>query len=328
MGGRFSHGWSAALLLALASPTLAAEPALRVGTYNVLEGFRGGQSQEAGAAWIRGQHLDLLALQELNGFSEARLSALAATWGHSNAVLLKTDGYPVGLTSRLPIAGVVRHRTNLWHGCLQARVGDLEVFVVHLHPGDVAYRRREQGALAEVMRPLLKAGRPVLVLGDFNAHSPADRGWLDGQDALRERRKGRNLEDGRFDYGVMEGFAQLGLTDVADRFLATGAASRISFPTRLLAHAKAPQDQLRFAERIDFVLASSNLAARAAGAAIHRGEPLEAVSDHYPVTAEFAWSMLKVPASPLADALQYMGPGARETNYTLPTAITASCRIP
>ena len=42
---------------------------------------------------------DVLALQELCGYDEKQLKADAAKWGHNYVKILKTRGYPVGLTS-------------------------------------------------------------------------------------------------------------------------------------------------------------------------------------------------------------------------------------
>jgi exodeoxyribonuclease III len=254
------------------------ESPLTVITWNVFEGFRGGRTANAAVAWLEDAAPDLLALQELNGQTEDSLATLAARWGHDHAALLKPNGYSVGLTSRFPIEVIARHRQGLHHGCLQARSAGFEIFVVHLHPGSHRYRVHEAEAITTLARPLLEAGKPVLVLGDFNAHSAQDREFLDRQQPLLARRQGPNLVDGVFDYGVLNLFLKAGL---ADPSTARPPDNR-TFPTRLLPHANTPETQAGFLERIDFVLTDRATADRATVA--YPNDPvLDTISDHYPV---------------------------------------------
>lgn len=61
-----------------------------------------------------------------------------------------------------------------------------------------------------------------------------------------------------------------------------------SFPSRVLPHVKRPEEQRKFLERIDFILATPGLPARCVRAKICRSpEVLDTTSDHYPVLAEF-----------------------------------------
>lgn len=279
-GSRHALATVAALLAALG----AAAGELKVVTWNVWNGFNGGRTSDLAAGWLARQKPDLVALQELNGVGAEGLAKLASRWDHPHVVILKENGYPVGLTSRAPIEVVARHRQGLWHGCLQARTQGLEVLVVHLHPGDWRWREREMGALTAIIRPLVAAGRRVAVMGDFNAHSPADRGFLSGQGALRERRQGPNLRDGQFDHGVMEGFLAAGLADPSS----TPAPRNRTFPTRVLAHAADPASQRGFLERIDFILLDPRTAAGCRELGYPDDPVLDKVSDHYPVVARIA----------------------------------------
>ena len=44
--------------------------------------------------------LDAVSLQELNSYTEEKLAEDARAWGHPHSVLLKTKGFPTGITSR------------------------------------------------------------------------------------------------------------------------------------------------------------------------------------------------------------------------------------
>ena len=273
----------------LTSNTGAPAPT-RVVTWNVLRGFLDRTQVAPAQQWLREQAPDVVALQEVNGFTEERLVETARAWGHEHAVMAKERGYPVALTSRTPIEVVERRLEGMHHGYLHARTAGLDVLVVHLHPGDWQFRRREVAVLAPLVRRLVDEGRELVVLGDFNAHHPLDCEHLDRQEPLRARRaSGKNLIDARtFDYGVLARFEAAGVTDAAYQWLGEDATRRGTFPTRLLEHAQAEEQQAQFLERIDFVLLSPAALARLEHVALPRGGALEQVTDHYPVIVTLA----------------------------------------
>jgi endonuclease/exonuclease/phosphatase (EEP) superfamily protein YafD len=82
----------------------APEAKLRVLTYNVFVGFKDDVQRHAQAVeWIAAQHPDVVALQELNGYTEEKLSEDARAWGHPHAKLCITkSGYHLGITSASP----------------------------------------------------------------------------------------------------------------------------------------------------------------------------------------------------------------------------------
>jgi len=266
----------------------AAAGATRVVTWNVLRGFLDRTQTEPARAWLRAQSPDVVALQEVNGFTASKLAAVSAGWGHPHAVMAKEHGYPVALTSRTPIEVVERRLEGMHHGYLHARTAGLDIVVVHLHPGSWEFRRREVAVLAPKIRRLVDEGRAVVVLGDFNAHHPLDCAHLDAQAPLLARRaEGRNLIGERtFDYGVLARFAAAGVVDAAYHALGEAAARSGTFPTRLLQHARDEAQQAGFLERIDFVLLSPDALARLGHVDMPRGAPLDEVSDHYPVVVD------------------------------------------
>ena len=226
------------------NPPDAAASQTRIVTWNVLRGFLDRTQVEPAQQWLREQGPDIVALQEVNGFTAARLTEVAAAWGHAHAVMAKESGYPVALTSRSPIEVVERRLAGMHHGYLHARTAGLDVVVVHLNPSDWRFRRREVAVLAPLVRKLVEEGRQVVVLGDFNSHHPLDCEHLDGQRALIERRaSGENLiADRTFDYGVLSRFEAAGVTDAAYRartIEATAAIWRGATDARLKASHRA-----------------------------------------------------------------------------------------
>lgn len=248
---------------------------LRVVSYNVLVGWRdsevgrflpGEQRLARAAAFLAATQPDVIAFQELNGFDEPRLRALAAAWGHEHATMLKTDGYPIGITSRLPIEVLGKHRDGLHHGMLHVRTHDTEFVVVHLKPQpDLAYKRRELATALACAQPALAAGRDVIVLGDFNSIEPADAPRWNDEARDYYRRWRYAAQDDRPTEYALPVLLEAGFVDVTAPHLP---------PTLVM-------------PRIDFVLASPSLAARCT-AAEWRMLPAERTwSDHPPVVVDF-----------------------------------------
>lgn len=143
---------------------------IRIISYNIFNGFDWGKDtdrQERFVNWIRQQDPEILALQELCGFTQERLSALAKQWGHPYAVIVKENGYPVGITSKKPIDVKQKMLEHCGHGLLHVKTYGLDVLVTHLNPGNTNQRRQE----AETITAYIKehALDTCLLMGDMNA---------------------------------------------------------------------------------------------------------------------------------------------------------------
>lgn len=159
------------------SDTDGAVRTVRIVSYNVLEGLTDSPGRaHSVATWLNKQKPSIVALEELNGFTVARLKQEAARWGHEHVALLKEDGYSTGLTSSMPIENVDRHRDCFWHGLLTGETHGVSVFVVHLAPGDRGpIRMREAEAIVKMASDVAASGKHVVILGDFNSQSTADQ---------------------------------------------------------------------------------------------------------------------------------------------------------
>ena len=178
------------------------------------------------------------------------------------------------------------------HGFLHVRSGGIEIFVVHLSPFKWEVRQRESNILTGKIKPLIAVGKKVMVLGDFNALSPADARVCDGdKEALKaalesDAKHGhvQNLKAGHFEYGVMQSFFDAGLVDTAKGKLPLTAQERMSFPTGVFNDMKtAPQK----GQRIDFILTGPQLHRAVKKMSIPRKGELNRISDHYPVIVDF-----------------------------------------
>lgn len=295
-----------ALLIGLVSVSnhrISAQPQgdqITVMAYNILDGFDGGKDQirkKEMVDFIREHAPDVVGFQELVGFTADSLAAFAQTFGHPYSILLKEQGYPVGLTSTEPIKLKAKIHGNLWHGMLHASTHGIDFLVVHLSPHDAEIRLREANAITKYMEDNLIDQSRYIVLGDFNALSPFDAHFHEAQLHLLEatqrgddsRGSHRNLIDGRFDYSVMSRFLQFPLFDVTQWF--SPADARYSIPTAILSRGRIqPAEITTLRRRIDYILVSRELGKEVVSARVINQGVVDRLSDHYPVIATFSLS--------------------------------------
>ena len=252
--------------------TLAAEhSSLKLVSWNVLYGFNHQQSIAEAADWIKKEQPDIIALQELNGISDGRLAELARSWGHGFAVTHKESGFPVGLASREPIQVLERQSEGYHHGFLHAQTFGVHFFVVHLWPG----KFREIDWILEKTAPLLKRGERVVILGDFNGCSRNDQEYLARHATARE-----------IDYTYTDRVEAKGFVDIVHKH---DPHAKISCPSPItIPRWSKDWEELRKKRyRIDFIFADAGFAKRSKSGTIRLSPELDALSDHYPVVAEF-----------------------------------------
>ena len=270
-------------------------------SWNILGG--GGNRVEGIAEWIRQQGCDLVALQELNGWTEARLGTESAAWGHRYASLMHTklegDHYNFGISSRLPFEVVAKQIDGFWHGLFHVRVplqpsknetakAALDVFLTHLNPRSAADRRKEVRQIAAMTQGL----GLFLIMGDLNSLSPLDRPYYDRSGVPVLLRSHADLqskymtEEGLVDYEPI----QL-LMDIShdldyyglDYDQAGGEWFQHSVPTPM------NDDYMHATKlRIDYVFASELIFDHnVKSCGIVTSPELDHLSDHYPVVCHF-----------------------------------------
>jgi len=285
------------LFLTLPFLVLGQKSTMKVISSNILNGFDWGKDPDREvkmAAWINEQKPDVVALQELCGFTAEKLAEFARKWGHNYSIILKTEGYPVGLTSNKPIEVKEKLRKDLWHGMLHCKTWNTDFFVVHLSPSDWKFRKKEAEIITQKIKECCTENDLYIVLGDFNAVSPFDADFNKNNPYQLERyrksdqknKKYKNLRDGEYDYSVISQFLSFGLTDVCYRFL--NPDKRTSFPTPINVPKRLTAEEMKVTKhRIDFILVSPPLAAKCIDAKIFNGKENDYLSDHYPVMAVF-----------------------------------------
>ena len=260
---------------------------VRIISYNILNGFDWGKDLEREARlveWMKGQDPEVVALEELCGFTQAKLEALAKRWGHPYAAIVKENGYPVGITSRQPIEVVNKLVNGYGHGLLHVKTYGFDFFVTHLNPSSTATRQVEAQRIMAYAKKNNVAD--FMLMGDMNSHSPFDADYMESHAVELAAKYGgaasQNLMDGHFDYAPIATFLAYPLIDICRLYVAP--ENRTSFPTPVLMNvSKHPSVREKTAERLDFILTTPAIAKLAVDGFIWNDETTAYLSDHYPV---------------------------------------------
>ena len=173
--------------------TTIQKTSVRLISYNVWYGFtKLPERKNLWIDWMKDQDPDIVSLQELNEYNPDKLKSDAQKWGHAYTVLLKTEGFPTGVTSRYPIEDVQRTLEGFHHGLLRVKIMDWYVYIIHLHPSNWKTRVREINHILNDISTLPE-GSSVILAGDFNTFSPEDSVYY-SQSSLVPFFKKRDLE--------------------------------------------------------------------------------------------------------------------------------------
>ncbi len=255
---------------------------LRVMTYNILFGGvsdgAGGSEDRTGmlASLVNDVRLDVLALNECCGFAEgggARMRAFCGAVGMEGTLAVAPSGFHVALLYREPWRPAATSTTTaaMHHGLVRMLLTDgaheVNVVATHLNPYSSLGRLQEAQTAVSQTRP----GEPTLVMGDFNSLPAGYDGPLFARRLMDEEM--------RPETHVCEYFARAGFVDV----LAARDVTSHTYPTPLV-----PRPNYALAPvRLDYVMASGEVASACTAAWVVETPEAERASDHLPVVAEF-----------------------------------------
>ena len=233
-------------------------------------------AQETFQSQVRKNNPDVLALQGLDGYTDERLMAKAAQWGHPYSVILKGPGSAIGLTSRRPIINCEKLTKGMGHGLLHCRTFGIDFFTVRLSADDLQMRRREAGLILFRIQNLTRSGGEAILLGDLNAVSPFDAALYQANASAVEP-----------DYSVLATFMSAPMIDPCARHTGN-PADRIS----LLVEGNGDPSQKTiggrtFRRRIDYILATPKLADECVGCEIAAGGENRSPSGHSLIMVDF-----------------------------------------
>ncbi len=250
--------------------------------YNVLEGLKQEDANKAAfVKWVAEKNPDVLGLMELNGFTQRSLEEIARKYGHPYAVIAKETGFAMGITSKYPITNVEKVIDNMHHGYLYARVKDYHFIATHLSPHSYPKRWEEaRNILARAAH--IPRKEKVVILGDLNSYAASDSATYaaSGKLAYWRQRDSTvshmfNLNQGNFDYSVIQSFLDAGYTDT---YRLWHNSFQPSFPTRR--YQEGPNITLA---RIDYILVNRQLRSKGVEGGILMDAVTDTLSDHYPV---------------------------------------------
>lgn len=271
------------VLSAMFAGLSAQQKAIKVISYNIFEGMRldTTANKDLFVDWVKQQNPDILALQEVNKFTQVRLEALARKFDHPYAVLLKEKGFPVALTSKYPIVNVQKVLDNMHHGFIMADIAGYNIIVVHLSPHKYWKRHEEIDLILETATSQLNKNKSI-ILGDFNAIAKSDKDYYaNGKILQKYIDMGKryafhdNLIDGKLDFGVHEKIEKQAYIDV---FKLKNKRYDSTRPTVYSA-----DDGRNASSRIDFIYVNKNLKSKVVESAIIKDTFTNNYSDHYPV---------------------------------------------
>lgn len=278
------------LLLFIAVTAVAQHKTLKIISYNVLVGMSADKSEDKMefANWFKEQDADIIALQEVTGFTQTSLEKFARSYGHPYAVLLiEGEKYPVALTSKHPITNVKKVTDNMDRGFIQAKIKGQTFVVLHFSPFDYQTRRNEVDLLLATVdhTPDIKNW---VIMGDFNSFAPVDSmAYADGRLIANLKKYEqkyapyRKLVDNKIDYYVINRMNDNNFVDALKLY-------HKDFVKTVHPKNFEPVGLPDVPTRIDFVFVSKRLKKNVKNAQVLVDKFTDSHSDHYPMMMELS----------------------------------------
>lgn len=294
------HTFALAIIGCLSiSGLYAQEKTFKVLSYNVYWGMKQDTTLNKSlfAKWIKEQDADVVALQEMNGFTQQNpdfapkgsnpnnLQKLAESYGHPYVYIVREpapDGaisFPVAITSKYPIINVKRVTDNMTHGLLVAEIEGYHFLVTHFHPFSAAKRGNEVDLVLAHAKSIPNA--KLILMGDLNSPSPLDKSEYDNglflkhaREEMKKKPHYQNLTNNELDYSIQQRVLDAGFVDALKIFHPQFTPT---CPSKLV------YDQSPLPLRYDMVYVSSNMKKDVIKCDVIKDDFTDWYSDHYPV---------------------------------------------
>lgn len=278
------------LLFVILSTVSLGQEKIKILSYNVLFGLQKDSiaNIDRYVELVKELDPDVVATQEMNGWTQKSLEELAVRYDHPYALQSKEDGFPTALTSKTPPVNFKKITENMWHSYLYAKVRGIHIFVIHFSPFSYQKRLEEVDNIIAQTREL-PSDEPILIMGDFNSLDTADHAHY-GVDVVQSMRAQeekhehiRNLNNGEIDYSVLGKLRDAGFTDsyrlLHDDFQPT-------VPSYKSGNAKIKSSNAGIGKRIDFLWCNDTAAKMVSKSEVIKNDKTHIISDHYPVYVE------------------------------------------
>lgn len=251
---------------------------LKVLSYNIYEGFRNDPIIISNfKKWIDTMKPDVIAFQEMKGFTKASLQAFAVEMGFNYTLMHHESGLPVALVAKYPITNV-KSGPSAIH-LIQAKVLDYHFFVVHLNP-DTYEKRKEEIAIILAKTKEIPSTEKILMMGDLNNMSPQDASFYDTNTTKMDLVRASEinnpgtkiLNNGKIDYSTIQSIIDVGFYDSWKLFRSNYEKSA---PTKLRTHGNFT--------RIDYIWLNKSLLNNYKDAYLVKDAFTDYASDHYPM---------------------------------------------
>lgn len=262
---------------------------IKILSYNVLYGLQKDSTNiERYKTLVRDLDPDIVATQEMNGWTQKTLEELAKSYGHPYALQSKEDGFPVSLTAKTPLVNFKKVTENMWHAYIYAKVKGIHIFVIHFSPFSFQKRLEEvENILAQAQA--LPQHEPILIMGDFNSFDESDNPHY-GENVLaamkvqeEKQARVRNLNQGQIDYSVLGKLKEAGFKDT---YKLLNQEFTGSVPTYKSGQGEIKDSNAGTPKRIDFLWCNPAAAPLVTKSIVLKNELSHIISDHYPVYVE------------------------------------------
>ncbi len=279
------------LIIYLSNVTLGlGQEKIKILSYNVLYGLQKDSlaNIDRYVSFVKDLDPDIVATQEMNGWTQKTLESLAQRYGHPYALQSKEEGFPTAITSKYPLVNFKKVTENMWHSYIYAKVKGIHVFVIHFSPFSFQKRLEEVELIIAQTKEISKK-EPILIMGDFNSLSEEDASQYseDVVDAMVAQEKKhshiRNLNQGKIDYSVINKLRDAGFKD---SFKWLGNNFESSLPTYKSGESKIKKTNSGKGKRIDYLFCNEYAAKLLKKSVIIKDEKTHVISDHYPVYVE------------------------------------------
>ncbi|HEY8666052.1 MAG TPA: endonuclease/exonuclease/phosphatase family protein [Tepidisphaeraceae bacterium] len=252
---------------------------MRIVSYNILDGGEG--RADPLAEVIVAQRPDIVALVEAD---DPAVLARIASRLKMDLIHAPGNTHAVALLSPFLIIDTINHaplRPNISKCLLEATVQDAAevvwtVGVLHLHAHaaeeDEAKREVEIAEVLEVFAKHRAAGRPHLLMGDFNANAPSQE--IDPEKCKPCTREEWQTNGGKIPRRVIQKMLDGGYLDTLAALHEVGSRTAGTFSTQFPG------------QRIDFIFSYGIDLPRLSAAWIERDRLAKYASDHFPIGVE------------------------------------------
>lgn len=279
----------AMLGLLLTGSFVQAQETLKIVSYNVLYGLKKDSVNiDRFIRFTQDWNPDVIALQEMNGYTQKTLEQLGQQIQHDYVLQSKEEGFPVAISSKHPMANFRKVTENMWHSYIYTKIKGVHFFVIHFSPFSYQKRLKEVADIIAQTKEI-SSSEPILIMGDFNSLDASDKQqydqkMLDGMLANEQKQKHiRNLRDGQIDYSVLDQLKQAGFKDTY-RLLHESFESTV--PTFKDGNGNIKKSKGAAGKRIDFIWANAAASKMVSKSGVIKNDYTHYISDHYPTYIE------------------------------------------